>query len=82
MDSDDRQKFKDGIEEMCGQLAIIDSAKEHMKDIVDTIKEYVDLKPADINKLARLRYKDNLKQARAEAEELFEVFEELFINNG
>lgn len=78
MDGSDKIKLKNSVEEICGQLAIIDSANDQIKSIVDNVKEYVDIKPADIKKIAKIRYKNNLEQARAEAEELFDIFDELF----
>jgi len=54
-------------------MADIDNSNEDIKEQCEQVKEIVDMKPADIKRIAKVLYKDSLEEER----EKFETLEDM-----
>lgn len=74
----DKEKVAAAVREMSDSMLRIDAEKELMKDIVDVTAEKYEIDKKQFRKIANIFHKRNLEEARAETNEVFELYEELF----
>ena len=75
---EDKKKVADAIREMSDSMLRIDAEKELMKDIVDVTNEKYGVDKKHFRKLATIYHKQNMEESRTEANEVYDVYEELF----
>lgn len=56
----DRQKLDKAIRECVDSLTRAESEKEYRKDVAETIKEELEIKPADFNNMVKEAYNNSL----------------------
>lgn len=76
----DKVAFYNAIKEIDEQLDIIDSAKEQMKNIIDSINSALDLPKPHIRKVARLYHKRAGAEFEAETDEIKQLYNTLKTN--
>lgn len=60
----------DTITRIMALMAEIDNANEDIKEQCEQVKEVVDMKPAEIKRIAKVLYKDSLEDEREKFETL------------
>lgn len=73
----DLKKLNGNIDEAALCLQRIADQRSHMKDIFAQIKEDFQIAPKHANNLAKVRYKNNFIEVRAEQEEFEALYEAL-----
>ncbi len=73
----DIKKLNGAIDEAALCLQRIADQRAHMKDIFATIKEDFQIAPKYSNSLAKVRYKNNFTEVKAEQEEFEALYEAL-----
>lgn len=71
----DRKAVLDAIREADASLTRIDAEKEHIKEIVDMLKEKFELPPKQMRKVINAYHKQNLVDVTTAAEEVEELYE-------
>jgi len=74
----DREKLAKYVKEIDNSFTRIDAEKDLIKEICDTAKDELEIKPATLRKIARIYHKNSLIEEKVEAEEVFELFEQVF----
>lgn len=72
---DDRKKLKGVIVEMTNCLSKIDQQREQQKDIATAAEEEFSIKKKDLNKMARIMYKQNYADFTSENEHFAHLYE-------
>lgn len=75
----DRQKLKLALEQITDSMARQDAEKEHIKEVIATIKEKFEMEPKLTRKMAKTMYDrsfDTLQQENQEFEDLYETIVE------
>lgn len=67
--------LKDGIGEMCVFLSNIDNEKQKLKDVLDSVFEETKIPKKIINKLAKVRHKQNFVEETTEFNEFESLYE-------
>jgi len=75
----DKDKVAAAVREMSDSMLRIDAERELMKDIVDVTSEKYEIDKKHFRKIANIYHKRNLEEARSESNEVFDLYEELFI---
>lgn len=75
----DKDKVAAAVREMSDSMLRIDAERELMKDIVDATAEKYEIDKKHFRKIANIYHKRNLEEARSESNEVFDLYEELFI---
>jgi len=73
----DRQKIKNAIIEGANSMVRIDSEKDAIKAICDSLKEDYELPPAIVKAMIKTYHKQNLSEVAGKTETLVEMYEEL-----
>ena len=73
---DDKQQkvLIDGLKEISVHLSRIDGEKQAVKDIVDSVKDDIDLPKKIINRLARTYHKQNFAEQNTEDKEFAKLY--------
>ncbi len=74
----DKERIAKAIDEIVGFMVQIESMREHIKEVKKMIKDEFGLSPRETGKLAKIRYKRNLKEVIEETEELESSYHTLF----
>mgnify|MGYP005838640455 CR=1 FL=1 len=69
--------LSDTIKRIMALMSEIDNANEDIKEQCEQVKETVDMKPADIKRIAKVLYKDSLEDEREKFEALEDFVEML-----
>ena len=72
---DERKKLKGVIVEITNCLDKMDQQRQHMKDIAVAAEEEFGIKKKDLNKMARIMYKQNYADFTAENEHFSHLYE-------
>ena len=72
---DDRRKLKAAIVEMTNCLEKVDQQREQMKNIAQAAEEEFKIKKKDLNKMARIMFKQNYSSFTAENEHFAHLYE-------
>ena len=78
----DRQEVVNSIKEASISLVRIEAEKDHMKEIASRMKEEFEIAPADFNAVLRIYHKQNLEEQQQKKEDLFTLYDKIFINAG
>lgn len=73
----DRQIIKNAIIEGANSLVRIDSEKDNIKAICDSLKEDYELPPSYVKQLIKTYHKQNFSEVTSKAETFEELYEEL-----
>lgn len=76
LDEKQLKTLTDGLKEISVHLSRIDREKEAIKDIVDSVKDEIELPKKLINRLARTYHKQNFAEQNTEDK----VFAKLYVN--
>ena len=71
----DRQKLKIALEQITDSMARMDSEKEHIKEVITTIKENFELDPKHIRKMAKTMYDRSFADLQQENEDFELLYE-------
>ena len=73
---DDKQQktLIDGLKEISVHLSRVDNEKAAVKDIVDAVKDEIDLPKKIINRLARTYHKQNFAEQNTEDKEFAKLY--------
>lgn len=74
----DKEKVASAVREMSDSMLRIDAERELMKDIVDVTNEKYGVDKKHFRKISNIFHKRNLEESRTEANEVYELYEELF----
>lgn len=74
----DKEKIANAIDEIVGFMVQIESMREHIKEIKKMLKSDYGLSPRETGKIAKIRYKRNLKEVIEETEDLENSYHTLF----
>lgn len=75
----DKDKVAAAVREMSDSMLRIEAERELMKDIVDVTAEKYEIDKKHFRKISNIYHKRNLDEARSETNEVFDLYEELFI---
>ena len=67
--------FAETIKRIMALMAEIDNSNEDIKEQCEQVKEVVDMKPAEIKRIAKVLYKDSLEDEREKFETLEDFIE-------
>jgi len=73
-----RRALKGRFEELSNSMTRVESERDLMKDIYNGIKEEFEIQPKLSRKLAKTYHKRDIHEVTAEADELEEIYTELF----
>ena len=76
----DRQKIKMALEAMTASMDRIAAEKEHMKDVIDKLKEEHAMEPKTTRKMAKTMYDRSYSDLQQENED-FELLYEAIVEN-
>ena len=71
----DRQKLKLALEQITDSMARMDAEKEHIKEVITTIKENFELDPKHIRKMAKTMYDRSFADLQQENEDFELLYE-------
>lgn len=74
----DKQKLANVIKELSDSMTRVDAEKELQRDIIQVTFENEGFDKKKLRKLATMYHKQNVTEVRTEAEDVFELYEELF----
>ena len=74
----DKKKLINYITEIDNSLHRIDAEKDHIKNICDDAKETLEIKSTVLKKMARIYHKNSAIEEKMAAEELFDLYEQVF----
>ena len=74
----DKKKLEGFIQEISNAMLRMDSERELIKDICNRAKDELEVKPKTIRQIAKIHYKNSLVEEQMEAEELFDLYEQVF----
>jgi uncharacterized protein (UPF0335 family) len=74
----DKQKLANVIKELSDSMTRVDAEKELQRDIIQVTFENEGFDKKKLRKLATMYHKQNATEVRTEAEDVFELYEELF----
>lgn len=74
----DKQKLASVIKELSDSMTRVDAEKELQRDIIQVTFENEGFDKKKLRKLATMYHKQNATEVRTEAEDVFELYEELF----
>lgn len=74
----DKQKLANVIKELSDSMTRVDAEKELQRDIIQITFENEGFDKKKLRKLATMYHKQNVTEVRTEAEDVFELYEELF----
>lgn len=69
----EREKINNAVDEAVDSLTRIQAEKDHMKDIVEVLKEDVGMKPALFNALVKQRFESSSSKNLEKHEEIVEL---------
>lgn len=75
----DKDKVAAAVREMSDCMLRMEAERELMKDIVDVTSEKYEIDKKHFRKISNIYHKRNLDEARSETNEVFDLYEELFI---
>ena len=78
MNDVDKKKLAGIIKELSDSMTRIDSERELQKDIIQITFENDGFDKKKLRKLATMYHKQNVVEARTQADEVFELYEEIF----
>lgn len=78
MNSVDKQKLASVIKELSDSMTRVDAEKDLQRDIIQVTFENEGFDKKKLRKLATMYHKQNAVEVRTEADEVFELYEELF----
>ena len=78
----EKKAYNGNIREISDALTRMQAEKDLIKTICETAQEKYGAKPADTRKLGKLYYEQSLEEERAKANELFDLYEDIFGGQG
>jgi len=78
----DIKALKDCIIEISNSMTRIDAERDFQKEALSELEEKIDIKKANIKRLAVVYHRQNISEVLGKAEELDQLYEQVFaINN-
>lgn len=78
---EDKKRLHGAIKELSDSMTRVDAEKDLQRDIIQTTFETLGVDKKKIRKLANIYHKQNAVEVRTEAEDVFELYEEIFQND-
>jgi len=80
LDLDKIKTLKDGIKEISAYMTIIDSQKNAIKDILDSVVDETGLSKKVVNKMAKVYHKNEYAKIIEEEQEFQTLYEGVIVN--
>ena len=75
---EDKKRIKGCIEEISNAMTMMDAQRTFIKEAVNSCVEDVEIDKKHLRKMATIYHKQNMEESRTEANEVYELYEELF----